>query len=400
MNLLYSLGELNNDNEMVAMSFKYHDYKNIPKICEDLVNHIAKITNNFIEFHKVEFDHKVVYKGIDNSEFNQLIIYVKFEGEIRTFIDIYVPRLLDGQFFILNNTYYTPCIYIIDYPIIYKRSSEDKKNSIMIQSFHSMTFYFPDSIAIFLGNNIPMHYIFQLFIHDDDVDYEHFCLKLGLPTARELDINLITYFSKILKQKFTSIEDITQFIELLFFDPRTTALYSNCYPAFDNKPTLYKILKVALAMVHSDKKMAFTNLRYKRLVFTDILLEPLYVRMSKFIDSVLKNPYNIKPELELNNLTIPVFFVKNTSSDPLTNTKTGSGLFGNYRYDVHNLYSAILTAKCSMIAPKTARGPRDISEIHDSHKNRICPITISSTKVGDTVSIIPTCKINEFGCFL
>ena len=65
-----------------------------------------------------------------------------------------------------------------------------------------------------------------------------------------------------------------------------------------------------------------------------------------------------------------------------------------------NFYSGIQTHKASFMNPNSEKPPREISAVHKSHFGRICPITISAKKPGESVSIVPSTKVNKYGLFV
>ena len=65
-----------------------------------------------------------------------------------------------------------------------------------------------------------------------------------------------------------------------------------------------------------------------------------------------------------------------------------------------NLFSAILQTKINMVSPGIENAPKEVQSIHPTHKGIICPISISSSKPGNIVSILPHAKLDYFGRFI
>lgn len=195
------------------------------------------------------------------------------------------------------------------------------------------------------------------------------------------------YFKTIFNN-VNSYTDIINTINSLFFDDWTKELYSKFY---NIKPTITEVIKLAI-----NKKItanySFTDLHFKRIMFIEPLLRPITKIVTKGIIGQMKGTdqiyLNVKPE------AIIQFFIKQ--------------LQRNYLFDVCSGYSSIIAFKASFKNPfskkkkNTNRSvlPKSIADIHESHKHKICPVTVSSQKPGETISLVPNQKIEpKFGIF-
>ena len=159
-----------------------------------------------------------------------------------------------------------------------------------------------------------------------------------------------------------------------------------------NNEILKKIFNDILNEV---KKPHAADLSYKRIIFCELLLAPLF---RKIIGIAVQSTKNFVTEtIQIDLLAVLKFFLKTYDKKK---SKEKGGLNGNYLYDTANLYSAILQSKISMILPGVDNIPLELQTIHQSHFGRICPITISSQDPAKMVSVILTTKLNQFGCFI
>jgi hypothetical protein len=127
-------------------------------------------------------------------------------------------------------------------------------------------------------------------------------------------------------------------------------------------------------------------------MFIEPLLRPITKIVTRGIIGQMKGTkqsyLNIKPEAIIH------FFINQ--------------LKRNYLFDVCSGYSSIIAYKASFKNPFSklkknntrSNLPKSIADIHASHKHKICPVTISSQKPGETVSLVPNQEIEpKFGIF-
>ena len=138
----------------------------------------------------------------------------------------------------------------------------------------------------------------------------------------------------------------------------------------------------------------YIDLDYKRLVFVELLLSPLFKRIGNIAAQAARGFY--PDEVKIDHLQI----LKHFLTSPDKKKKGSEGMSGNYLYDTVNLMSGMLMHKVSMINPGSKNPPSTISDTHISHYKRVCPISVSNQKPGEVVSILPTTKFDYCGQFI
>jgi len=356
--------------------------------------HIEDLLNNCLDYiSRFGFDRSDI--GYELSEFNKykspyyfaiknIKLYFKSEPK-KYLLNIDIPKLIENTFFKLRGVYYVPILYIVDEPIVLK------KNSLKLSSmFKSITIYFNDSRAIFNGMNIPLSRFFRLFIDNENI-VQNICSIYNsnyFKEPRERSIKLVS--EELLG--FPYEDDFVKYIEALFFDNWTTELYSKYYNL--ETPTLEQLLTIATVRKRDDVKPLFNDLNYKRLVFIELLLDPIIKSVTTATSNLLKGKQ--VSDLKLKQSAIIDHFYASSDSGIKNKTK---GLSGNNIYNIINGYSSILSLKATFKNPKGhSELPKEVHEVHNSHKNQICPITISNSDPGVTISLIPELKIDsKFG---
>jgi len=145
------------------------------------------------------------------------------------------------------------------------------------------------------------------------------------------------------------------------------------------------------------KKISFIDLNYKRLVFIEPLLTPYLKRIAVAALQSYRG-YQIT-ELQMNNLEIVKFFVAGKQVGANQQPKL-VGLQGKYLYDSCNLLSGMLLYKICMINPGSEKIPKEVANIHPSHYQKICPISISDKDPGENLYLLPNVKVNYIGQIL
>lgn len=401
MNLLEDrLIDNSNENNLTISGFRRFQYDQLLPFCDHLINYISRLKNNSLTLIDKQLTQKNNYIGIHNSDASELKIIVKNTlakdpNEEKTFLKLFIPTLHNDNFFFLNGITYVPGLYCIDYPI--QSSSKLIRATGLITNFYIL---FKKEVIYFLGTNIPIHYFLQLFLdltnNEDLFLYNEICKKENLSNKIYTDKELLDYFNTKTKFRFInySKQDIIMFFENIFFDYYTYNLYKTCYnlPEVSIREILKKIFNDILNEV---KKPHAADLSYKRIIFCELLLAPLF---RKIIGIAVQSTKNFVTEtIQIDLLAVLKFFLKTYDKKK---SKEKGGLNGNYLYDTANLYSAILQSKISMILPGVDNIPLELQTIHQSHFGRICPITISSQDPAKMVSVILTTKLNQFGCFI
>jgi hypothetical protein len=382
------------DGKILIEDFRWYQQQMIDYFLKVVVEYISNKNNNYLTLNRIDHEEIFAYSGLSNNEIDRYSVYVDNpKGETKQFFRLYFPRLIYRNFYVLNGHYYVPLFYIIDKPITIK------ENSINLNSlFSSITLNIKDGIAVFTGTNLVLNKFVGLFIfNDNSPEADEIKDKLVIKNTEK---ELVDYFNTVFKLN-TDVKGIKNYIELLFFDEYTRYLYSTCY--FNDSievNNLSDIIKISLIKFFSGKIFNFIDLNNKRICFIELLLAPIFKRAASI--AYLAKKGFLADELKIDQNIILKNFLKSSDNKKSKNKSEMSfnGLSGKTLYDLVNLYSSILIHKCSFVKPGMKSPPPSIADIHKTHFGKICPITVSSIKPGETVSIVPETYVDMFGQFL
>jgi len=384
LNLLTNKSKSTNNEAFTISRFRSAQYTLIEYFMNMCVEYISKQNKNYLKVQNVKIQNVQTYNSIHNSLFTQVSVDVSFINQnvstSKTFIKFFIPTLLYDCFFILNENYFIPTLYILDRPIVIK-----KKSIKLSSTFNSITIY--DKLITFMGNNMPIIYFLDIFLSDDDpTEYNlknTFIQTFKITTTKVPIQDLLSYFSNLFKCN-PDKESIRQHFHNIFFDDYAKLLYQNCYNLEEKDLNIKTLLKLAIDLNTSNNSDSFIDLDQKRLVFLEILLWPIFKRVAYVASQASRG-----------------FFVNEISMDQLELIKNFNiNLHNKFIYDNVNAYDTMLQHKAYMLSPNAEQSPSIIANLHDSHFQKICPISVSAQNPGETIYITAETEMDIFGRFL
>lgn len=321
------------------------------------------------------------YHSFTHFSYDRLTIRIN-KTDKKPFLELNIPKLIDDCFFKIKGVRYVPLFYLLDEPISFK-----KVNINVYALFKPITIDIEQNRVVFSGNNIPISRFFRIWLsHEQEV--EDYCEVLDCHYIPEKMETSIKFLSKQLNCD-PDIEEIRATINKLFFDDWTLELYLNYYKL--SEISFLEILKYIYDRKLNNIDIAFNDLRYKRLVFIELILGPLFREFNIMVNSLRVASRKSMIKLNLNPDAITSNFLSSINN---ASGKHKFGLGHRNPYDIVNGYSGILTLKTSFENPNSvANLPTQVRNIHETYKNVICPVTISNENPGTVSSLIPNITV-------
>lgn len=369
------------------MSFRKYQYSLIPYFIDVCFEYASRFG---LEYEHINLEILPDDSYYSSSHFSFDKLRIKLDNNSINFLELDIPKLIDDTFFKLKGVYYVPMLYILDEPITFK------KNSIKLNSlFKPITLYTHDNRIIIDGHNIPISRFLRLYESDEKVIKE-VCDLFNTQYISETQDESIIKIAKLLNCE-DEIEDIVSFIENIFFDNWTRELYC----AFYNKEniTMIDVFHIIMQRIYNKEYVEFNNIAHKRLVFLELLLDPLFKAINKLVIALKSAKSVVQVPIKAGAI-INHFYASGNMG--IGNQKRNKGLSGNTLYSIVNGYSGLLSLKCSFENPKSqSELPKSVSNIHANYKHKICPVTISNKNPGVISSLVPNQRINlKYGLFL
>lgn len=385
MNLLNKVVEVTDikQNYLTIGKFRQEQYNLIEYFMKLAVDYISKQNKNYLKLHKITIGPVLTYTSIHNSMLTSISVEVTTTSDptkTKLLFKALLPTLIEGSFFIINENYYVPTVYILDKPIVIK------KNSIKLSStFNSITIY--EKLVTFMGTNIPAKYFLDLFLDSSIQEYNdlkrQFCSKFRIVQQSISENDLLNYYSNMLKCN-PNRKEICEYYEKVFFDDYTKLLYQNCYNFKEEEITIPNLLKKVLEITDTLEEDNFIDLKYKRVVFIEALLSPLFKRIALAASQAARG-----------------FQVTEISMDQLELVKHFHiGLSSRFIYDSANAYDVTFKHRAYMLNPNAENAPGIIANLHPTHYKRICPISVSAQRPGEAVYITAETLLDYFGQFI
>lgn len=370
------------------MNFRTYQYGLIYdfiKICFEYINRFGFECDNY----SIEILQDKTYHSTNHYAFDKLRIKLD-DGGKQNFLELDIPKLIDGMFFKLKGVYYVPLIYILDEPITFKKSSI-KLNSL----FRPITLYLNDNRVILNGHNIPVSRFLRLYSPDENTTKEVCELFKTQYIQESLDESVYNISKLVLCEN--DLESLIEFIEDTFFDNWTKGLYQAYYKK--KNMNMMGIFEVIVDRLINNQHVEFNDLAHKRLVFIELLLDPLFKSINRFITNLRRNPDQTQIPIKANAI-IQHFYLSGNIGIGIQ--KKNRGLSGSNLYSIVNGFSGLLGLKGSFENPKSqSELPRAVSSIHPNYKGKICPVTISNKNPGVISTLVPDQKIDlKYGLFL
>ena len=371
--------------EILFSDYRKSQYDFIDALIRNSIMYLSAQNNNYLKLIDVHIKEIQTYNSIHHNLFTQYeVITTTKDSEPKLFVKLLFPTLINNNYFMLNDNYYVPSVYILDKPIVIKFGSI-KLTSL----FNSITIYAKKNVCIFCKENIPLGYFLQLFI--DHNTYNNIVAKFKILHNIYSDDEIILYFSNLFGQNFKNKDEIIKYIERLFFDNYTRKLYETSYSFQENNLT--NIVNYSVELLLNNTAPSFIDLKNKRVVFIEMLMQPYFKKIGAAAQSASK-------KWKMDQLKFDPYEIIKTFKRTKDQSRNIDGLDGNYLYDISNLYGGTLIHKCSFVNPGSKNPPAEIANIHPTFFGKICPITVADMTPGHTVSVVPETYLDIFGNFL
>jgi len=318
-------------------------------------------------------------------------IYQKYKKLERKF-NILVPKLIQKNYYILNNALYVPILMLEKSPIDRVTDEEKKKNKIYanLNPIYNFTFDFNEGYIFFRNKKVEINIFLRvLFENDDDKlkDLEEngliqFPRKDIIYTKEEKKkfIKFLGFHKESVLDNYAAAEFIDKFLIFKYYHE----MFEDFYGLKGIKDIIWKIIELYL----TDEPIDMADIKNRRVVHVEYLIKPLF-------ESYLRLLYGIIDRKSQN-------FLITMNPKVILTTGYTQNLHGGNLYDISIPYASPLINKVSQDISiiKEGRLPKSWQRNDKSAFGILCPITISASKPAANVVFTTDTQINKFGRIL
>jgi len=400
MNLVsFSKYDTREDNEeLLIKEFRKHDLGKLEVILIDLFSKIHELNPDY-NFTLTKEDVQPGYINKDNSFMDNYIVTQRYK-EFDNKIEIYVPKLIKDNFFILNNMVYVPLLFLEKAPIDRIDVESDKEQKIFanINPVYNFTFIFNDEKIIqFKNKKIDMLLFLKIFFNKDE-EYLEYLAEHGLIhkktgenpfrfTKEELKkvidffgFHKTDFFYEVFEKEGTITDFFDKFLMLEY--------YRDIFDNYYGVRTLPEIFKKIIELYLNETPIDMADPDNRRIVLLEYLVRPvfeIYVRL--LYGAIDKANQNFLASMNKNSIMTKGF---------------NKNLHRGNLYDLSLPYPSSLIHKISQDISIITDGrlPKSWTENHPKTFGKICPISVSADKTALNLVLTSTTKVNLFGKIL
>jgi len=381
------------ENKYLVKDFRQIELDKIFPIIEDMLNRIKIIDPEYsgsIEMETVS----PKYLNLNTSYYDKFILKQKYK-DYSNEVKFIAPKLISGNYFILNNLTYVPLIFLEKAPIDRIYQPEKKKNKIFanINPLYNFTFDFVEKKVTFKTKSIDLDIFLRIFFQHD-LEYLKILHELKYIKLNEKNLYSREEFRKFIK--FIGFHNIDLFEEkedkneLISFLDNILLLeyFKDMFNDFYEVNNITDIFKKIIDINENNIEINMADLKNRRVVIMEYLFRPVFEIYSRLLYGIIdKNNTNFLPTInELSIITTG--FHKNLHRGSLFDHSTPFTLplINKVSQDINII--------------NNGRLPKSWTENNPSSKGKICPISVSAADTALNLIFTSTTKINKFGRIL
>jgi hypothetical protein len=386
------------EDELLVKEFRKFDLGKLEVILIDLFSKIHELNPDY-NFTLTKEDVQPGYINKDNSFMDNYIITQRYK-EFDNKIEVFVPKLIKDNFFILNNMVYVPLLFLEKAPIDRIDIESDKEQKIFanINPVYNFTFIFnAEKIIQFKNKKIDMLLFLKIFFNKDEEYLEY--LAENKLIHKKTGENPFRFTKEELKKviDFFGFHKTDFFYELFETEGTITDFFDNFLmleyyrDVFDNYygvRTLPEIFKKIIELYINETPIDMADPDNRRIVLLEYLVRPvfeIYVRL--LYGAIDKANQNFLASMNKNSIMTKGF---------------NKNLHRGNLYDLSLPYPSSLIHKVSQDISIITDGrlPKSWTENHPKTFGKICPISVSADKTALNLVLTSTTKVNLFGKIL
>jgi len=376
--------ELLQENQYSIKDWRKVDFSKIDEFINECFANVKKLNPEF-EYEINKRNSISPYLGDFINYMDEYIISQKYKTFEKTF-NFFVPKLIQGNFFYLNNALYVPILMLEKAPI--DRVNTDKKNKIYanVNPIYNFTFDFVNKKVFFNFKKISIDLFLRTIFHDDE-EYLDFLFEKELIEKKTITLAEKRKFVKFIgfhKDSFFDEIDMAQWIDEFLILSYYHDLFEDYYGIRGIKEITKKIIEYYLTGYEID----MADIKNRRVVHIEYLIKPLF-------ESYLRLLYGAVDK------TSQGFLISMNPKVILT-TGFGNNLHRGNLYDISIPFPTPLIHKVSQDISiiNDGRLPKSWQRNDKSAFGLLCPVSVSAQDMASNLVFTSNTKLNKFGRIL
>jgi len=368
---------------MLVKDFRKADAEKLEFILEDMFKRIKKLDPEYTFDISYETMNPT-YLNLNTSYYDKVIVNQGYKDYKNT-ITFLVPKLVQDNYYILNNMVYVPLLFLEKAPIDRIYLPEEGKNKIFanVNAVFNFTFDFIAGTIQFKGKSMELDLFLKIFF-DKDPQYIEELIKLKYikkPGFTKEEFKKFIKFFNFHKVEFFEEMDVAKFLD----EQLLLEYYRDMFNNFFETNTLSDIFKKIIVINEEKIEINMADLKNRRVVLLEYLIRPIFEIYLRLLYGIIdKNNQNFLPTM--NELSIMT-------------TGFNKNLHRGNLYDLSLPFPAPLIHKVSQAISiiRDGRLPKSWTENNPSGFGKICPISISSQNTALNLIFTSETELNVFG---
>ncbi|MFA7127914.1 MAG: hypothetical protein WC136_01955 [Sphaerochaeta sp.] len=392
MNLIkFPQKTVSDEKWFTVRDYREHDHQKIYTILDNMMKNISNILPGEFES-KISRENSISKYLHTNANYHEKIkIFMKTKDHEQN-IDLTYPKLLKGNYFMLNGSLYVPtmCLERSPIDIIKKDDKKGTKYVVNLLPTFVLTFNFMKNEVMFRKKTIPLNLFIVALLGEEEFNQlvqldkvkqlEQDDMIQGEKSIEEFVFNTLG-LHEIDKLKSKNITLAKFFDEYLILDYFREMFYD-----FFNVRSIKDITRKIIDMNFNNIGVNMADLRNRRIVLNEYLINPIFEMYLRLLYGAID-----KHEKQA--------FLPTMNSKVILTSGFGTMLHRGQYYNISLPFTNPIINKVSqsIYIVKDGRIPKSWTANHPSAIGKICPISVSADNMGSNLVFTNDTRINYYG---
>jgi len=379
---------ISTDDWKVVPDYRAVDHVKVKPILQNMMDNIKKVLPTNFEANIELIDFPSSYLMEKESYYEKIKIHMVAD-EHEQKIELLYPKLIMGNYFVMNGSLYVPILFLERSPIdVLKNEKKGNKYFINLIPTFNLTLNFKEGQVLLRRKSIEMGTFIRALFHDD-LEYYTKLINDGIieqctiKTDKERD----AYIYKNLgfhESEFFEANDLR--VDEFFDNFIILDYFKGMFNDFFGIDNIKDIIKIVINYYIDDTDINMSDIQNRRIVMNEYLINPLYEMYLRLLYGAVDK--NEKQQF------LP------TMNQRVLITSGFRGLMhaGQY-YNISLPYTNPIINKTSqdIYIINDGRVPKSWTSNHESAMGKLCPISVSAQNMGSNLVFTNDTRINKFG---